>query len=185
MNFVEILLGQVPEAIYFALFMILSKNLTTKRLLFTILNIIEYILLFIVFPFNIWSHVLYFIITYILLKVLYKEKAQITDIFTLGISSLLMIIISIPTYFIVSTFTTYTIIGNLVQKLFIFLALYLLRKQLPKIQNIYKKLWNRNDKIPKRIKSTTFRAINVVIFNFMFYIINICLLAVAILKNWR
>ena len=185
MNFAEILLGQLPEALYFAIFIILSKKLKIKRTLFIVLNVIEYILLLNVFPYNLWSHVLYFIISYIILKLLYKERAQITDVFTLGIASLLMIIISIPTYFVVSAFTTYTIIGNIIQKLVLFIALYLLRKQLPKIQNVYKKFWNRNDKIPKHMKSTTFRALNVVIFNFMFYTINICLLAVAILKNWR
>jgi len=30
----EILVGQLPEAIYFALFMLLTKQLDTKRLLF-------------------------------------------------------------------------------------------------------------------------------------------------------
>ena len=162
MSFTEILLGQLPEALYFAIFIILSKNLKSKRLLFIILNVIEYILLFSTFPFSIWPHVLYFIISYIILKLMYKERAQITDIFTLGIASLLTIIISIPTYFVVSAFTTYTIIGNIIQKLVLFIALYLLRRQLPKIQNLYKKFWNRNDKIPKHMKSTTFRALNVV-----------------------
>lgn len=37
----ELFLGQIPEAIYFALFMIYAKNLKTKRLLYTILMILE------------------------------------------------------------------------------------------------------------------------------------------------
>lgn len=183
MNFVAILLGQLPEAIYFALFMILSKKLTTKRLLYTIIMILDYILLFSIFTFNLWSHVLYFILSFVTLKLLYKNRAQITDVFTLGIASLLMIIISIPVYFIASAFTTYTIIGNIIQKILLFLALYLLRNKLPKIQNLYKKFWNRNDKIPKKMKSTTFRALNVVIFNLTFYIIHIFLVYCLIVRR--
>ena len=33
----QLLLGQIPEAIYFALFMILVKNIKEKRILFIIL----------------------------------------------------------------------------------------------------------------------------------------------------
>ena len=54
--------------------------------------------------------------------------------------------------------------------------LFIFRHRLNKIQNLYKSLWNRNDKQPKKIKSTTFRAVNVVVFNLMFFVINICLL---------
>ena len=43
MNILEILLGQVPEVIFFALFMILAKNIKKKRLLFTGLMCLEYI----------------------------------------------------------------------------------------------------------------------------------------------
>lgn len=86
MNILELLLGQIPEALYFALFMIYTKRLNEKRIWFIVLTVLEYILLFIP-PLSIWSHILYFIFTYGILKWLYKNKAQITDIFTLGIAS--------------------------------------------------------------------------------------------------
>lgn len=41
MNIFEILLGQIPEAIYFAVFMIFAKRLTEKRLLYVTLMIVE------------------------------------------------------------------------------------------------------------------------------------------------
>ena len=104
MNVLQLLLGQIPEAIYFALFMIFTKRLDKKQILFTILMIIEYILLFNFTPVTIWSHISYFIITYIILKILYHEKSQITDIFTLGIASMILMIISGICYFTLSTF---------------------------------------------------------------------------------
>lgn len=170
MNTLEILLGQVPEALYFAIFMILTKRLTTKRLLFTGLMIIEYILLLNVLPYSTWSHVLYFGISYLLLKLLYKEKCQITDIFTMGIASLYITLLGGITYF--TLYKLSYLIALIVNRLCLFLTLYVLRNKLYKIQNMYKKLWNRNDKIPKHIKSTTFRCINLVVFNVTFYLLN-------------
>ena len=54
MNVLQLLLGQIPEAIYFALFMIFTKRLDKKQILFTVLMIIEYILLFI-FYYNLYD----------------------------------------------------------------------------------------------------------------------------------
>ena len=74
MDISMILIGQIPEALYFALFMILTKKLTTKRILFISLMIVEYVLLLSTLQFSVWGHMLYFIMTYIILKLLYKEK---------------------------------------------------------------------------------------------------------------
>ena len=172
MNVLQLLLGQIPEAIYFALFMIFTKRLDKKQILFTVLMIIEYILLFNFTPVTIWSHVLYFIITYMILRLLYHEKSQITDIFTLGIASILMIIISTISYIIVAVTIKDIIICNILAKIMLFIILYFIRNKLYKIQNMYKKFWNRNDKMPKPMKSITFRCINLVLFNIMFFIIN-------------
>lgn len=172
MNLLEILLGQVPEAIYFALFMIFSKRLDRRRGLLITLMTIEYILLLNVFPFSIWSHILYFVVSYMLLKMLYKEKVQITDIFTLGIASFGIIIFAIIAYIICLPFTINVIVGNIIQKIIMFFCLYIMRNKLFKIQNMYKIFWNRNDKIPKPIKSVTFRCINLILFNVMFFIIH-------------
>jgi hypothetical protein len=182
MNLLEIFLGQIPEAIYFALFMILAKQLKEKRLLLTVVMIIEYVLLFNIISFSIWSHVLFFATVYILMKVLYKEKCNITDVFTLGIASLMLIPISIVSYFI--TFGN-IIITSIVSRILMFLLLYLFRNKLCNIKKLYNKLWNRNDKVNKKMKSTTFRSLNVVIFNFMFYAINLGMIAAFIIMKWR
>lgn len=171
MNILEILLGQIPEAIYFALFMIYTKRLDKKRGLFVMLMIIEYILLFIP-TLSIWSYILYFVISYIILKLLYKEKSQITDIFTLGIASLILMVISAIWYGIIYFTIKNIIVCNVLAKSSLFIFLHIIKSKLPKIQNVYKLLWNRNDKIPKHMKSTTFRCINVILFNFMFFVIN-------------
>lgn len=168
----EILLGQVPEALYFALFMIYTKRLDKRRILFIGLMLAEYLLLINAMPFSIWSHILYFVISYIILKLLYKEKSQVTDIFTLSIASIIMICTNIPVYFLCYNHPFRAVV---LDRIILFVILFMVRHKLYKIQHMYKKFWNRSDK-PKPIKSTTFRCINLFMFNTMFYIINIFML---------
>ena len=168
----EIIFGRVAEAIYFALFMIFVKQLKEKRILFTILMIVEYLLLKSFIKYNIWFQISYTFITFVILKMLYKEKSQITDIFTFAIANFILIFSCFILYFIIwktiNNFLIYVILNRLVLIIFLILT----KNKLYKIQKIYKRLWNRNDKIKHEIKSTTFRAFNVVIFNILFYIIN-------------
>ena len=182
MNLLQLLLGQIPEAIYFALFIIFTKELKEKRVLFTILMIIEYILLLNSFPYSTWSHVLYFIISYIIMKILYKDKCNITDVFALGMASIILIPISCISYMITFGNIIFSII---ISRILIFSMILLFRNKLQNINKLYYKLWNRNDKVDKKIKSTTFRAINLVLFNISFYVINIGMIATITINNWR
>jgi len=169
----EILVGQLPEAIYFALFLLFTKNLKEKKLLFVLILCVEYILSFQTIRFLLWSHIMFFILAYTTLKLLYKEKAQITDVFTLAIASIILIINSMVLYFPVLFFCKKYIIYVIIGRISMFVILFLLKNKLPKIQKLYKKFWNRNDDIPKPMKSATFRALNTVCFNFMFFILNL------------
>jgi hypothetical protein len=164
----ELLIGQIPEAIYFALFMIFVKGLKEKRLIFTILMVLEYVLLLYAMPFSIYAHVGFFVVTYILLKILYKEKAQIIDVFTLGIASVILIAFSIVFSIPKLLFPIDYIYCVVCCRIALFLMLILLNNRLNVIQKVYKKLWNRNDKVEKKIKTTTFRSINLVLFNILF-----------------
>lgn len=169
----ELFLGQIPEAIFFALFMIFAKGLKEKRLLFTILMVIEYLLLLYSFPYNWLFHICFMVTTFIILKVLYKEKSQITDVFLLLIGYIILGITSIISWLLFNFNMSLVAIFN---RIIIFTFIFILNKKLYKIQNIYKFLWNRNDRIKKKIKSTTFRALNIVVFNISFVLINLCML---------
>lgn len=137
--------------------------------------IAEYLLLKHFIEFNIWFQIAYTIIQFMLLKILYKEKVQITDIFTFAIASVILMLFCISLYFIVWKTINNYMVYVILNRICIFLFLIVFRKKLPKIQKLYKKLWNRNDTVNKKMKSTTFRALNLVLFNIMFYVINICL----------
>ena len=177
----QILLGQIPEAIFFSLFMIYTKRLKEKRILYISIMITEYLILAGIIQFNVWLQIIYTFMSYLILKILYNEKAQITDIFTFAIASIFMIITSAIMYGIAYFIYRNIIICVITQKIILFLFLIIFKNKLYKIQNMYKTIWNRN-KNKSRIKTTTFRSLNVVIFNCMFYIINIGMLLAKILK---
>jgi hypothetical protein len=169
---IQLLLGQIPEAIYFALFMIFTKQLKEKRLLYIILMILEYIMILTIFRFSIWIQILYTFLSYIILKLLYNDKAQVTDIFTFTIASVVLIFISAFSYTIISAIFNIKLLAYILKDLLMIIFLVCAKNKLYKIQKLYKTLWNRNDKLNKKIKTTTFRSINVILFNIVFWIIN-------------
>lgn len=183
MNISELLLGQIPEAIYFSLFMVFTKSLKGHRVKFTLLMTLSYVLLLNIFPFSTWSHLLCFVATYIIMKLLYKQKCQITDVFTLGIASMILMITSIIPYFIIWFTVNNYLLYVIINRVLLFGILFICKNKLPKIQDLYKLFWNRNDKIHKRMKSTTFRAASIVTFNISFAIISICMLFAMYLKE--
>lgn len=170
MDYAELLLGQIPEAIHFALFMIFTKQLKEKRVLFVLLMIIEYLLLKSFIKFSMWFQMAYTAFTYVILKVLYKDKAQITDVFTFTIASIVLIFVSLISF---GACKGDMIAGSVVNRIILIIFFIFSYEKLPNIQKIYKKFWNRNDKEKKKMKSATFRSMNVVIFNAIFYIINL------------
>lgn len=178
----ELIVGQIPEAIFFSLFMIYAKGLKEKRILFTILMVVEYIILTKFLIYNSWFQIIYTFMVFIILKLLYKEKAQITDIFTFTIASIVVILICAILYFIVWFTINNYLIYAILTRIFMFAFIFLFKNKLNKIQNLYKKLWNKNDR-RKGIKTTTFRSLNIVIFNIMFYIINIGMIFMIIQKG--
>ena len=178
-----IILEKVCEAIYFSLFLILGKNIKEKRLLFIGIMIFEYLILKYFIKFNIYFQVAYTFMSFINLKVLYKEKAQITDIFLFGAASILLIALStltyIPVYLVFKNNVVYFwyVVSLIINRILLFALLYFSRNKINKIYKKFYSHWNR-PKQPgdSKIKSLTLRNISIIIFNLMFYIINIGML---------
>ena len=175
----DILIGQIPEAIYFALFMIYAKNIKTKRVLFIILMVLEYVFLLHLMPYSIYPKIVYIVISYVIMKMLYKEKTQIIDIFVFILSVVILGFISVPLLFLNN------IIGNIyitciISKIIIFSLLFLFKNKLFTFYKVYYKHWNRNDKEKRKIKSLTVRNISVIAFNITFYLTNIIIIYVKL-----
>ena len=165
-------LEKICEAIYFSLFLIYGKNIKEKRILLTAIMIFEYLALKYFISFNVWFQLSYTFLVYITLKVLYKDKAQITDIFLFAGASIILIFISflcgLILFYNIDIYL-YVLIFN---RILLFLLLLIFKNKISKIYNKIISFWNRKNKSTK-ISSLTVRNISIVIFNLMFYIINI------------
>lgn len=175
MELFRLISAKLLEPIYFSLFLIIGKDLKNKRILLTCIMIFEYIMLKQFIHFNVAFQFIYTFMSFVNLKVLYREKAQITDIFLFAAASIVLIVLSIFTYMTSKmTYDNY-FISLVLNRILLFLFLYLSRN---KIRELYKKFyshWNRHDN-PKAIKSLTLRNISIIIFNLMFWVINLCMI---------
>lgn len=180
-NIILLFLEKICEAIYFSLFLIYGKNLKEKRLLFIGIMIFEYVLLTSVLQYTTWIHIIYITLTYINLKVLYKEKAQITDIFLFATASIFLIVISFCSglLHILKMKYFYALIIN---RIILFSFLFFIKNKINLIYKKYYLKWNRKDNMTK-IRSLTLRNISVIIFNLMFYVINIGLIYAILTKR--
>ena len=180
-NIILLFLEKICEAIYFSLFLIYGKNLKEKRLLFIGIMIFEYVLLTSVLQYTTWIHIIYITLTYINLKVLYKEKAQITDIFLFATASIFLILISFCSglLHILKMKYFYALIIN---RIILFSFLFFIKNKINLIYKNYYLKWNRKDNMTK-IRSLTLRNISVIIFNLMFYVINIGLIYAILTKR--
>lgn len=182
LNIILLLLEKVCEAIYFSLFLIYGKKLKEKRLLFIGIMIFEYVILTSVFQYNIWIQIGYTFLTFINLKVLYKDKAQITDIFLFMAASIILIAISFISGMIQINFKVNHFTLLIFNRIALFLILFLIRNKINVTYKKYYQKWNRHNN-KNQIRSLTLRNISVIIFNLMFYIINIGLTYILLLKK--
>ena len=170
-EFLYQVLVQLPEPVYFSLFLIIGKNIKEKRLLLMGIMIMQYLLLMHIFPFNIWFQLIYTFMSFVNLKVLYKEKAQVTDLFLFTAASIILVATSISCYGLIYITIRQYIWVLITNRILIFAILYLGKN---KIRSLYKKfcsLWNRHNN-PKKIRSLTLRNISVIIFNLTFWLMN-------------
>lgn len=149
MGILRLISAKLLEPLYFSLFLIIGKDLKERRILFTSIMIFEYIILTNIIEFNAALQFCYTFMTYLTLKVLYKEKAQITDVFLFTAASIILIISSAFFYLIILYTIKVYMITLILNRIFIFTFIYFMRKN---IRNYYVKfysLWNRRHNTKK------------------------------------
>lgn len=170
-----IFLEEILESIYFSLFLIIGKNIKEKRLSFIFIMIIEYLLFKHFIKFNVWFQIIYTFMSFINLKVIYKAKAQVTDIFLFAVASIILILISAFCGAFQIFFGINYICLLILNRIILFLILFGIKNKINKIYGRYCSYWNRHNNKPK-IRSLTLRNISIIVFNLMFCIINIGLI---------
>lgn len=164
-------LEKICEAVYFSLFLIVGKNIKEKRLLLIAIMIFEYLALKHFIQFNVWFQLAYTFMSFVNLKVLYKEKAQVTDIFLFAVASISLIGISLFSYGIIYFTIKQYYVALILNRILLFTLIFFGKKKIRKYYQKFCSLWNRHNK-PNKIRSLTVRNISIITFNLMFWLIN-------------
>ena len=75
----NIVFSLLPEVLFFTLFLIKTKDLKDKKFRLFMLLAVNYAIYIMLNNYKILNYVSFIILTYVILKLLYKEKAQIID----------------------------------------------------------------------------------------------------------
>lgn len=167
-----IIFALIPEVLYFTLFIIFTKRYPNKRFLLFVLLLIGYIVLKIFLPINIYFQILFTLYVPVILKLLYKRKFHISDMFVFSYASILLILISclsLPIFFIFNNY----ILAFIINRILMFLILFFLKDKLNKIYTFFILQWNRNYDFPNKFKAITIRQFCVICLNVMIYLLNL------------
>lgn len=167
-----LLFGMIPEVLYFTLFLTISKNIKEKRLKLFGLLCIAYIICLLLQRCVILYYMLLIALIFISMKFLYKKKVQIVDIFLIGVSYLWLAILSfILMKFVNEDMSNYMFV-YVIQRILLFIP-FIFKNNFNKIYKKYYKLWNRNDKEKRPIKSITLRNVSLILLNGIIFFLNI------------
>ena len=175
---ISILFGLIPEVLYFTLFITYTKNIKEKRIKLFLLIGISYFLCILVQSFKILFYILLIVLIYISLKILYKEKIQIIDIFIISIAYLWIAILSTFLLILLSEDKSNYYLLYIIDRVLLF-VLFIFKNKFNMLYKKYCKLWNRNDKEKRPIKSITLRNISLILLNGFILLLNITMINIV------
>lgn len=166
-NFIiSLVLGMIPEVLYFTLFLSFTKKVKNKKVVLFLLLALGYVLLIMICRYELLFYLTYVVYSYIIMKMLFKS--HIIDIFVYSISFCYLMILSL---IIVKLFNNYAI-AFIINRILLFIPIILFKNKFNVLYLKYKKLWNRsNDK--RKIKSLTLRNFSILFINILIVLINI------------
>ena len=171
----SIIMGLVPDVLYFTLFLIYTKNLKEKRIKLFLLIGISYFLCILIQKWQLLFYMLFIVCIYLSLKILYKKKAQIIDIFIIGISYLWQTTLSVILLFFLNRNLSNYYLLYILSRILLFTP-FIFKNKFNILYNKYCKFWNRNDKEKRPIKSITLRNISLILLNSLILILNMTII---------
>lgn len=178
---ISILLGILPEILYFYLFLIFTKDIKNHKIKLLILLSLSYFLCMFINRYKVLYYIIFSILIYLSLKILYKQQTQIIDLFVFNISEIYITLLSLLIY-IPQNLNQY-FMCLIINRLMLFIP-FVFKNKLNLIYKSYLKYWNRNDSIKRPIKSITLRNISLILINSIIFIINIiCLYIIDLIEK--
>lgn len=169
---VGLLMGMLPEVLYFTLSICFVKDIQKNRLKLFSLLAVGYIVLIMICRFQLLFYLGYIVYVYVVLKKLYKSK--IIDLFIVSVISAYLTLTSFISFKLIDTY----MLAYLVNRLMLFIPIFLLNYKLNDFYNVYYILWDRRE--GNKIKSITVRNISLVFINMLIVIFNVCSLICTI-----
>lgn len=174
----SLLLGMIPEVLYFTMLLISTKKLKDKKIKLFLLIMLSYILCIMLVRHQVLYYVIFIFFIYLSLKILYKQKAQIIDVFIINIGLIYVFIVGfICSLFMNESYFAYYFL-LIINKILMFIP-FIFKNKFNILYKKYCELWNRNDKVKRPIKSITLRNISLVVMNIFVFIMNIILVSIS------
>lgn len=168
----SIVMGLIPEVLFFTLFITYTKNIKEKRIKLFLLISLAYCLCILIQNLQVIYYMLWIVLVYFAMKLLYKKKVQIIDIFVITIAYMwLMVVSMILMNFALKDLSNYVLIYA-IGRIILFMP-FIFRNKFNILYKKYCKLWNRNDKEKRPIKSITLRNISLILLNIFIFVMNI------------
>lgn len=167
MLFLSIIIGLMPEAIFFAMFVIGAKGIKKgeRRLPLVVFFIAAFLIIGLLLAYNIWEYVLLTVAMYIIMKLLH-EKTEFIDLFLLTIPYLILAVIGFVCFGIGQLLPDSIcppLIMLIINRLLLLIIISALYPRLYRWYNTYKKVWNVHK--DSKIKSITVRNISILVCN--------------------
>ena len=171
----SVLLGLIPEVLYFTLFISYTKNIKEKRVKLFLLISVAYFVCMLIQQYQLIYYIIFVLLIYLILKLLYKKKTQIIDVFIIGLSYLWITLLSIILFVLLKNDLSNYYMLYIVDRIFLFLP-FLFKSKFNILYKKYCNLWNRNDKEKRPIKSITLRNISLILLNSVIFFLNIVII---------
>lgn len=169
----SVLLGLIPEVLYFTLFITYTKNIKEKRVKLFLLISVAYFLCILVQEYQILYYIALIALIYFILKLLYKEKVQIIDIFIISFAYLWLAILSAILLMFLND--NNFVFLSIIDRIFLYLP-FIFKNKFNDMYKKYYRFWNRNDAEKRPIKSITLRNISLILLNGLIFLLNITII---------
>lgn len=166
----SLLIGVLPEVIYFTLFIILAKDIKERKKRLFLGIFLIYIIFAIIFKYKLLAFWGMIIAMYLYMKILYKNT-NLIDMVTIYFASSYLTLISYIGFINFDKDLSNYYVLLAINRLIIFLP-FLGRKKFHSIYLKVKSMWNRNDTIKKPLKSITLRNIIFIFINILIFFMN-------------
>ena len=174
-----ILIGMLPEVLFFSKFLEYSKNIKEHKTLLFIGILISYVLCILVSQYKILYYLCFIFLTYLILKIIYKKKIQIIDIFIISIAFMYIAFVGfIFSLFLKQDLSNYYFI-TIINRITLLIP-FIFKRKFNNLYRKYSKLWNRNDLENRKIKSISLRNISLICLNLFVFLLNLAIINIQI-----